>query len=206
MRRAITIAGAVIGLIVFGVVMAIGYNIGHGPAVAGNASPVRLAAAAPTVTPHFFVTIATEDMLGTQVGPAFVPGSFTLPANSDVTVTFVNFDDATDLGANAKYATPTGIKGELSVETLDATNPNAAGTVTKAASLDPKAGVSHTFTIQKLGINVPIAPKAKTTVTFHTGAAGTYDWHCFDPCGTGDTGWGGAMSDNGYMGGKITLA
>jgi hypothetical protein len=72
------------------------------------------------------------------------------------------------------------------------------------AAVDP-AVVSHTFTLPSLKINVPLLADSRTTFTFHTGAAGTFEWHCQDPCGTGPVGWAGAMSQQGYMGGELTV-
>ena len=155
---------------------------------------------------HMSMLIATPDMLGTDVGPAYIPGDPTLPADSDVTITVTNFDDATALAPGTEtYATATGVVGPLRITTLDPADPNAAGTVTLTRALDPATGVSHTFTIPKLGINVPIAPKARTTFTIHTTAAGTYPWQCFDPCGGDPAGWGGAMAKDGYMKGSVMV-
>jgi hypothetical protein len=158
--------------------------------------------------PHFTLSIDTPDMLdGNSTGPAFVPSNIAWPADTTIDVTIVNFDDATALPASATaYATARGIIGKMTITPLDAGNPNAAAPATQATSLDPANGVSHTFTIAGLGVNVPLAPKATTTFRFHTGGAGTYEWRCMDPCGSGDTGWGGAMDAKGYMSGSITLA
>lgn len=167
-----------------------------------HTTPAAAAAVAKPV--HLSLVIATPDMLGTDVGPAFLPSDFTIPANSTVTITVTNFDDPTALPA--QYATATGIIGQLSIQPFDPADPNAMGPVTKTASLDPDTGVSHTFTVPSLGINVPIAPSAKTTFTIHTGKAGKYTWHCMDPCGTGPAGWDGAMGTKGYMTGTMTVA
>ncbi|TME00551.1 MAG: hypothetical protein E6I76_00230 [Chloroflexi bacterium] len=161
-------------------------------------------AAAPV---HVTWVIATPAMLGSDEKPAYLPGNPVLPANTDVTVTVVNFDDATVLPAGTEtFATPTGIVGGLSVAPMDPANPNADTPAKTVASLDPATGVSHTFTVAKLNLNVPIAPKSRTTFTFHTGAAGTYAWQCMDPCGTDPAGWGGAMAATGYMKGTLTIA
>lgn len=161
-------------------------------------------AAAPV---HVTWVIATPNMLGSDEKPAYLPSNPVLPANTDVTVTVMNFDDATALPAGSEsFATPTGIVGDLSVAPLDPANPNTNTPAKKVASLDPASGVSHTFTVAKLHLNVPIAPKSRTTFTFHTGATGTYDWQCMDPCGTDPAGWGGAMATTGYMRGTLTIA
>jgi hypothetical protein len=177
----------------------------HAP-VAATVRPVSAASRQPTKPIHETLVIATPDMLGSKEMPAYIPAALTLPANTTVTVTIVNFDDATALPRGSEqYATARGVIGPLSIQQLDAANPNADAPATTATALDPEAGVSHTFTISKLGINVPVAPKSKTTFTFRTGRAGTYDWQCFDPCGTDPAGWGGAMATTGFMRGVLTV-
>ena len=166
------------------------------------AAAVPAPAAAPPV--HMSWVVATPDMLKSDVGPAYVPGNPTLPADASVTVTVTNFDDATALTAGTeRYAVATGVVGALTVESIDPASPNAPGTTKSVLALDPYKGVSHTFTIPSLGLNVPIAPKSRTTFTFHTGKAGTYQWQCFDPCGSDPNGWGGAMATAGYMKGSL---
>ena len=67
-----------------------------------------------SVMPHYTLSIDTPDMLGgtEDTGPAIVPSDITLPANTLVEITIVNFDDATPLTADsAKYATAYGIVG-----------------------------------------------------------------------------------------------
>jgi hypothetical protein len=179
----------------------------HSPVASTSTTPATQLAARQVAQPlHEQLVIATPDMLGSHEMPAFVPSALTLPANSTVTITVVNFDDATALTTGyEKYAVPTGVIGSLKVQQLDPTDPNAATPAASVTSMDPAKGVSHTFTIAKLGINVPIAPKSKTTFTIHTGKAGTYDWQCMDPCGGDPNGWGGAMSTTGFMRGTLTV-
>jgi hypothetical protein len=156
---------------------------------------------------HVALTIATPDMLGSQNGPAYLPSNLTLPANTDVTITIINFDGATALPAGSeKFLNATGIVGSLDIEPIDTTNPNgdATGPALSGTSIAPDT-ISHTFTLPALNINVPITAQSRTTFTIHTGAAGTYTWRCMDPCGTGDTGWGGAMAQNGWMQGTLRL-
>jgi hypothetical protein len=178
------------------------------PPAAQKPSAAQLAAERTAQQPlHQTLVITTGDQLGTDDMPAYMPSALTLPANSTVTITVINFDDPTELPAGyEKYAVATGVVGPLQVQTLDPKNPNdTSGPVTSTMSMDPATGVSHTFTIDKLGINVPIAPMSRTTFTIHTGKAGTYKWQCMDPCGAGDTGWGGAMASDGYMRGTLTV-
>ena len=206
MKSVAAVLGAIVAAIIFMVVGIVGWSVGRGVGVASQGTVAVQAKA--TVPVHIYLTVATPDMLTTDVGPAVLPSAATVPANSDVTVTIMNFDDVTPLtGAYTKYASAAGIEGKFTAETMDPSNPNGPATApaqTRAA-VDP-AIVSHTFTIPSLNINVPLLAKSRTTFTFHTGATGMFEWHCMDPCGTGPAGWSGAMSQQGYMGGELTVA
>jgi hypothetical protein len=129
-----------------------------------------------------------------------------VPAHSTVTVTVINFDGMSGL-RNPFLSQPRGTIGSVSVngKPLRVMNPDEA---------------SHTFTIPRLGVSVPIlgvgdnAPNqcdvpapcpmstAHTTTTFtiKTGKPGWYRWQCFVPCGAGWIfGNGGPMQTVGYL-------
>jgi len=133
--------------------------------------------------------------------PGYAPNQLVVPANSLVTVTLRDYDlGDTPLPANSPFTTVQGTVGSRA--TVD-------GKV--YSSLAPEK-VAHTFTISQLHLNVPLpgdAPKGAAydtiTFTFHTGKAGTYTFQCFDPCGTGSTGWMGPMVTKGYMVGTLTV-
>ena len=205
MKSAIALVGAIIAALVLVVAAAIGWSVGRN---AGVGSTPTVAVRTQSIPTHIYLTVATPAMLNTDVGPAVLPSAVTVPANSDVTVTILNFDDATPLtGPYVKYAEAFGIKGTFTAETIDRANPNgpAVSQPQALSSVDPSI-VSHTFTLPSLNINVPLLAASRTTFTFHTGAPGKYEWHCQDPCGTGPAGWSGAMSQQGYMGGELTVA
>ncbi len=166
-------------------------------------APGTAAAAAPY---RLDLTIVTGDMIGKTEYPAYVPSHLVLPAHSTVVVTITNFDDATPLPKGfEKYAQASGIDGSITVEPIDVTNPNGArGKAAHVTRLSP-ADVSHTFTIDALGINVPIAAHARVSFVIQTGAAGVYTFRCYDPCGAGAVGWGTAMATETYMEGTITI-
>ncbi len=133
----------------------------------------------------------------------------TVPANSTVTVTVLQYDTATGL-RNPYWGGPRGIVGLMKVD----------GKPTP--TLDPDLA-SHTFAIPELGVSVPLAGVADDaknqcsvapctlaeahrtiTFTFHTGKAGTYRWQCFVPCAAGFIlGFGGPMQSLGYMDGLL---
>lgn len=133
--------------------------------------------------------------------PAYMASTpVNVPANTIVTVTIRNFDlgDAA-LSASSPFAAVKGTIGGV-----------ATFNGQPYKSLDP-AKVAHTFTIPRLGVNVPIpgdAPNNDSYLTvvfsFRTGHAGDYTFECLAPCGT-DTGFGGPMATAAYMKGTLTV-
>jgi heme/copper-type cytochrome/quinol oxidase subunit 2 len=136
-----------------------------------------------------------------QDWPAYSPNKLVVPANSLVTITLRDYDlGDTPLPQGSPFTTVQGMVNGLAI---------ADGK--PYASLAPEK-VAHTFTIPQLHINVPFpgdAPKGASsdtiTFTFHTGKAGTYTFQCFDPCGTGSSGFEGPMVTKGYMIGTLTV-
>ena len=133
--------------------------------------------------------------------PAFAPSALTVPANSIVTVTLRNFDlGDTPLSNGSPFTKVQGtIGGSASVDGHSYTE------------LSPDK-VAHTFSVPQLNLSVPIPGDGITgqdhntvTFTFKTGATGTYTIQCYDPCGTGSSGWMGPMAMKGYMSGTLIV-
>lgn len=133
--------------------------------------------------------------------PAYSPENLVIPQYSYVTITIRNFDlGDTPLPANSPYNKVQGtIGGNASVD----------GKIYSSLSKDK---VAHTFTVSGLNLNVPIpgdgqkgASYITVTFTIKTGAAGTYTFQCYDPCGSGMSGWNGPMMTPGYMTGTVTV-
>ncbi len=187
--------------------LALGAVTGAGALLAGCGLATAQTQASSKRAGALYLTVVPPEATGKEDFPAYIPAYFSLPAHATVQVQILNFDDATALPKGAEqFAKVTGTVGEIvKVEPIDLGDPNVpTGPAQAISAMDP-GQVSHTFTITKLGINVPVAPKARTTFTLQTGAPGTYDWRCMDPCGTGDSGWGGPMATPGYMAGKLTV-
>ncbi len=133
--------------------------------------------------------------------PAYTPSTVVVPANSLVTVTIRNYDlGDTTLPKGSPFFTVQGIVGGVAYADGHA-----------YSALAPEK-VSHTFTIPQLHINVPVPgdtttgkPYVEVSFTFRTGVAGSYYFRCFDPCGTGASGWNGPMLTKGYMLGTLTV-
>jgi len=170
--------------------------------------PALATSVPPTVPLYLTLTILSDTMTGKVGWPVFLHSDFTLPANSTLIVTITNFDNATRLPKGSEQlAAAAGIVGGTFIVTpIDSWDPNgSAGPTTTASALDPRQ-VSHTFTVPQLGINVPIAPNARTTFTIHTGNPCNCAWHCLVPCGTAPAGYGGPMAaTSGYMEGTLTV-
>jgi heme/copper-type cytochrome/quinol oxidase subunit 2 len=133
--------------------------------------------------------------------PAFTPSTLVVPANSLVTVTLRDYDMGdTPLPKGSPFTTVQGAVGGVAYADGHA-----------YTALAPEK-VAHTFTLPQLNINVPLPgdtttgkPYGVVTFTFRTGAAGSYYFRCFDPCGTGAIGWQGPMLTRGYMLGTLTV-
>ena len=162
---------------------------------------------ASTVTVHRTMEIQTGKMDGRSGWPRYSPSGFTAPAGATVVLTIVSYDDGTAplppaspwgqvWGADATYGATTG-----GTELVDGSPVHSI----------PNDQVAHTFTIPGLLINVPI-PAAQSsshpvtvTFTFRVTKKGTFSWLCVAPCGSGETGMGGAMNTPGWMEGHVTF-
>lgn len=130
--------------------------------------------------------------------PAYMPNNLSVPANSLVTVTLHDYDlGDTAMPAGSPFTTVQGTVGGVAYLNGH-----------PYTSLAPDK-IAHTFTIPALHINVPFPGDGKESdvisFTFHTGKAGTFVFQCFDPCGTGSSGFEGPMSAKGYMMGVLTV-
>lgn len=130
--------------------------------------------------------------------PAYSPNKLVVPANSLVTITLHDYD----LGDTAlpKGSPFTSVQGTVGGVAYLNGQPYS--------SLAPEK-IAHTFTIVSLHINVPLPGDGKEadtiSFTFHTGKAGTFTFQCFDPCGTGTSGFMGPMMTKGYMMGTLAV-
>ena len=138
--------------------------------------------------------------------------TYTLPANTVVTVTVYEFDTQTGLRNNfiGQVQGTVGNTIQVDGKTVSSINPDTA---------------SHIFSITNLGVNVPLAGPAGTTGTlcsnapcplstdhvtttfqFRTPGKGLYRWQCLVPCALGYIdGFGGPMQTEGYMDGYIKV-
>lgn len=136
-----------------------------------------------------------------------------VPLNRKIDLTIVNYDDGADT-VNKIYDAVNGTQGNqmlvvdntLMNASQDASGINLNLNSTQTVSSWPVDDISHTFTITSLNLNIPVPPSSvvQTYVTFTS--AGSFRWQCYVPCGSGSSGWAGAMSTPGWMTGNVTVA
>lgn len=171
--------------------------IGH-LAMSGQHSP-SVASAAPAERPYAGQLSIVINQPGMQKDwPAYSPTNLVVPANSLVTITLHDGDlGDTAMPKDSPYAAVQGTVGGVAYLNGQ-----------PYTSLAPDK-IAHTFTITSLHLNVPLPGDGKESdtisFTFRTGQAGSYSFQCFDPCGTGASGWMGPMMTKGYMQGTLTV-
>ena len=71
------------------------------------------------------------------------------------------------------------------------------------------SNISHTFTVIDSNshriLNIPVGPSTTINTIIEFTATGTFHWQCYVPCGSGSTGWDGAMSTPGWMEGNVIV-
>jgi hypothetical protein len=134
-----------------------------------------------------------------QDWPAYAPNKLVVPANSLVTITLHDYDLGLDspMPKGTPFATVQGTIGGVAYRNGQ-----------PYTALAPEQ-IAHTFTIPQLHINVPLPGFGKESdtisFTFRISKAGTYTFQCFDPCGTGNSGFEGPMATKGYMVGTLSV-
>ncbi len=134
------------------------------------------------------------------------PGIF-IPADRKIVLTITSYD----MGNAPVLSQYTHVSGTINNKILLINGAVASGSnVKKQWSMNvssiPKSKVAHTFTIASLDINIPIeAGSTEIAVLKPIKKSGIYYWQCMAVCGSGKNGWGGAMSTNGWMKGRVIV-
>lgn len=137
-------------------------------------------------------------------------GNLSVPAKTLIQLTIVSYDGPTPISAQ-NVSRDTVVRGTLgnTMYLINGTMASMGGNPmpwgTQVTSV-PAASIAHTFTIQQLGLNIPVVGGDTMFAQFHLNQTGTFTWNCMPPCGTGSTGWGGTMSTPGWMMGSITVS
>jgi hypothetical protein len=129
-----------------------------------------------------------------------------VPVHRLIKLVIVNYDDGaanmTQSGVNTVSGTPGNTILVASNTNINSTQ-GAAGIVIRggqtASSVDPSV-LAHTFSVQSIGLNIPL-PVSSTVVAYFTiNNPGTYIWQCMTLCGDA------AMSTPGWMTGSLVAS
>ncbi len=167
------------------------------------AAPLAAGGASQSPQAFLYLTINSPAGTGKPQYPAYVPSYFTVPANALVQVQITCFDSG-PASIPQGYQNVQGTVGgtaQLYAATLGDLSTVPAQTVTAI----PADQVVHTFTVPTLNLNVALPGTSTLRFLLQTGAPGTHPWQCMAACGTGESGWGGPMSDAGFMSGTLTV-
>jgi hypothetical protein len=119
-----------------------------------------------------------------------------LPVHTLIQLTIISYDTAT-VGSTDEQGKVAGTVGR----TIYLVNGTTWG---QNSTSVPGNMLAHTFTIQQLGINIPVVGGDAQIAYLYLNQTGTFQWICLTPCGFGQAGMGGAMSTSGWMEGQIT--
>jgi heme/copper-type cytochrome/quinol oxidase subunit 2 len=124
-----------------------------------------------------------------------------LPGNELVRMTIINYDS----GPGTTSSTYSRVTGTLNNTEYIVNDTNVNGTTQPGMWVKSisSANLAHTFTIQKMGLNIMIPSHSIVVAYFHTPTSGVYNWQCEVDCGAGTSGWGGAMTTPGWMQGQV---
>lgn len=135
-----------------------------------------------------------------------------LPANTPIQLTIVSYDTPTPGSTDAEGVVSGTVGG--SVYVLNGTLATGSDNMSMAAAADwgqsvtsvPGSELAHTFTIQQLGINIPVVAGSTVIADIEIHQTGTFTWMCLTPCGLGGDGLAGAMAAPGWMTGNIEVS
>jgi len=130
-----------------------------------------------------------------------------LPAHTLIQLTIISYDTPTMGSTDAEGKVSGTIGGTvLLINGTNAMGTNVPPQWNQTVTSVPGDMLAHTFTIQQLGINIPVVG-GDTTIAYLTfNQPGTFQWICLTPCGFGADGMEGAMSAPGWMEGQVTVS
>ena len=146
-------------------------------------------------------------------GKLLSSATINVPLHTEISLTIVNYDDGADT-VNQIYSAVNGTQNNQML-VVDNTLMNASQgnsginlnlNSTQTVSSWPVGDISHTFTVNDLGLNIPVPPSSTVHAFVTFDKAGSFTWQCFVPCGSGTSGWAGAMSTPGWMTGSLVVA
>ena len=132
--------------------------------------------------------------------------NISLPAHTLIQLTIISYDTPTPGSTDEEGKVAGTVGGTIYlVNGTTAMGTNVPQSWGQNVTSVPGNMLAHTFTIQQLGINIPVVGGDTEIAYLYLNQTGTFQWICLTPCGFGPTGMGGAMSAPGWMEGQITV-
>jgi heme/copper-type cytochrome/quinol oxidase subunit 2 len=133
--------------------------------------------------------------------------NITLPTHTKITVTITSYDMG-NASVPSQYLTVSGILNDkvLAINGTTAMGSNTSESWSTNMTSFPASKVLHTFTILQGSstiVNIPVMAGYTEIASFYLNSTGSMTWQCEAACGTGSSGWGGAMSTAGWMTGTV---
>lgn len=126
-----------------------------------------------------------------------------LPGNALIQMTIINYDSGPGSVSSA-YSKVTGTTNNTEYVFND-TSVNGTSVQGHWVSTVSNQDLAHTFTIASINLNIMVPSHSTVIADFHTPDSGVLSWQCEVDCGTGASGWGGAMETAGYMKGEVVI-
>lgn len=212
------------------VLLALGVGIGWGFGTTVSTSTkvsvtVTTTGSSPNTTQPYSLTLVeiTENFwnsTASETQPAFfVLGShglessanISLPANRLIKLTIFVYDTPTENTTVAESAVTGTVGGNMYLINGTLASGMSNDTMTamehwgQNVTSVPPSTLAHTFTVQQLGINIPVVGGSTVIAYLYFTHPGTYTWICLTVCGLGDNGLAGAMEKPGWMIGTLTV-
>ena len=198
---------AIIGIIVvFGAGMYMTGSVSHAPAQnsATSANSYNLTL---VITTNNYLASANHSQPAYYVlenGQLTSSAQIYLPSSTLIHLTIINYDSGPG-NVPSTYANVMGTTNGTEFIMNDSAVNMSSGSEGQWVSTVPSADLAHTFTVPGMNLNILVPSQSITEATFHTGSSGMFQWQCEIDCGTGTSGWSGAMTTPGWMMGQIVV-
>ena len=167
------------------------------PVTIGASKVVNLDVIADWGGPGYDAFVITTDLNGTvpelstnSTGPGQSDNNITVAAGVSLTFVITNIDTAVLVNFTGPVS--------MDFTVYNNTDDGQVASHYSAGQSISSLPISHTFTIQGLGVNIPIPPDTVVTFTYTFATSGVYKYFCETPCGPG-------MDLPGYMNGYLIV-
>lgn len=138
-----------------------------------------------------------------------------IPADTEIVITIVNYDNGVDNLSQQMYSDALGVAnqsvfvtgvGNLTMNALQKPSQIQSDLSGVYLSEFPPNDISHTFTLisGNTFVNIPVEPHSVEQTSFAL-PPGSYIWQCECACGSAPNGWGGAMAADAWMSGVVIV-